>query len=548
MTKQRLFLGALGLVLALAIPLAAGPSGAEWDQMKKDFYRDFANADMGVKKSALERIAAVNTADAGKLLISVYGAIKRDTDAQEKKIQVEIDDLENTLKSLRKNPSALSAGEQDRKAKLEAQVKVQSDAIQKIKNESKNLLDTIAGAIGKFTDPAAVAELRALVINKNSDWADRYAVLSGLISAKSSGVGSICLEAAKDSDPRVRILALDALLNLDECKAAESLFVTAIEDPAQWQIRLCGVSGAEKLRSKNGIAAMIRQLKKEDGRLRDDISGALKRMIGMDFGYNALSWEEWWKTNGDKWDGKPIGGGATAGKTEKSPGGAPGGTTTEPPTFFGLKITSKKIVFVLDVSGSMLDPSAPPEGADKPPPVVSGGGNGPAPAPWEPGLKGAKIDVLKYEFEKTMNKLEVKTTFNIIVFSDNPLQWKDKMQTATPPIKAEAIDFVKKQAAAGSTNTGDSLEKAFELAGNGLHDKSYAALVDTIYLMSDGMPCAGKWPTPDEVIKKVREWNVLSKVIINTVGMGDKALGPGNFNGQFLQSLSQMTGGIFVKR
>ncbi|KAF0241653.1 MAG: hypothetical protein FD180_4326 [Planctomycetota bacterium] len=542
MTKQRLFLGALGLVLALAIPLFAGPSAAEWEQTKKDFYRDFANADMGVKKTALERVAAVNTVDAAKLLIAIYGGIKREADAKEAKLQAEIDDLENTLKPLRKAQGSLQSGEAARKAKLEAEVKVASDAITKIREEAKTLLDVIASAIGKFTDPAAVSELRALVI-KGQDWADRYAVLAGLIAAKAQGVGSLCLEAAKDPDPRVRILALDALLDLGDIKAAEPLFVKAVEDPAHWQIRLSGIAGVEKLRSKDGMAAMIRQLKKEDGRLRDDISGALKRLIGMDFGYDAVAWENWWKTNGEKWDGKPIGGGAPPSGNEKSGGGA-GGTTAEPPTFFGLKITSKKIVFVLDISGSMNDPSVPPEGADKPPPVVSGGGNGPAPAPWEPGKKGTKLEVLKYEFEKTMNKLHEKTTFNIIVFSDNPLQWKDKMQTATPPIKAEAIDFVNKQAGNGMTNTGDSLEKAFELAGQGLKDKSYAALVDTIYLMTDGMPCAGKWPTQDEVVKKVKEWNSLSKVIINCVALGDKS----NYNQTFLNTLASMTGGICVKR
>lgn len=539
MTRNRLFLGVLGLVLALALPIAAGPSAAEWDQMKKDFFRDFANADISVKKSALDRIAGVNTSDAAKLLISVYGQIKRDADAQDDKCGAAMADLEKKLKPLR-GATQLSAGELDRKNKLEAELKGISDDQQKKRDEAKKLLDTIASSIGRFTDPAAVSELRTMVL-KAADWTDRYAILSGLLEAKAEGVGAICLEAAKDRDPRVRIIALDGLLRLGDVKAAEPLFVAAVED-SEWQIRLSGIAGVEKLKCKAGIAAMIRQLKKEDGRLRDDLSGTLKRLTGMDFGYNASAWDEWWKTNGERWDGNPVGGAKVAGNDVKSAGGA-GGTTAEPPTFFGLKITSKKIVFVLDVSGSMADPSEPPPDKDKPP-VVNSGGNGPAPEPWEPGLKGTKLEVLKWEFERTVKKLDDKVTFNIIVFASDVQRWKDKMQPATPAVKAEAIDFVKKQSPTSQTNTGDALEKAFELAGQGLSDKSYAALVDTIYLMSDGAPNAGKYPNPDDIIRKVKEWNVLSKVIINTVGLGN----PTNYNPNFLSQLAGMTGGVFVKR
>ncbi len=538
MIKKRLFLGVLGLILALALPVAAGPSAAEWDQIKKDFYRDFANPDLSVKKSALDRVAGVNSTDSAKLLISVYGQIKRECDAQDDKAGAEMADLEKKLKPLR-GSTQLSAGEMDRKNKLEAELKVLSDARQKKGDEAKALLDTIASSIGRFTDPGAVAELRTMCL-KAADWTDRYAILSGLLAAKAEGVGGICLEAAKDRDPRVRIIALDGLLSLGDIKAAEPLFVAAVED-SEWQIRLSGIAGIEKLRCKTGIAAMIRQLKKEDGRLRDDLSGTLKRLTGMDFGYNAAAWDEWWKTNGEKWDGKPVGG-AVAGNDVKSPGGA-GGTTTEPPTFFGLKITSKKIVFVLDVSGSMAEPSEPPPDKNKPP-VVNSGGNGPAPEPWEAGLKGNKLEVLKWEFERTIKKLDDKVTFNIIVFASDVQRWKDKMQQATPAVKAEAIDFVKKQAPTSQTNTGDALEKAFELAGQGLNDKSYAALVDTIYLMSDGSPNAGKYPNPDDIIRKVTEWNKLSKVIINTVGLGN----PTNYNPNFLNQLAGMTGGVFVKR
>lgn len=540
---KKIVLGVAGLFLALALPAAAGPSGAEWDQMKKDFYRDFGNPDVGVRTTALNRIAAANTVDAAKFLLQIYAKVKADTDAMDDKYQAAIDENEKRLKPLRQASSGLSAGEADRKAKLEAEVKATSEEKQKKDDEAKVILDAIAASIGKFTDPGAVGELRGMVL-KSPDWTDRYAILSGLLESGAEGVATICLEAAKDKDTRVKILALDGLLKFANVQAAVPLFVAAVEDPS-WQVRLSGVAGVEKYKSKEGVAAMVRQMKKEDGRLRDDISGALERMTGMKFGWNATAWEEWWKTNGDKWDGKPVGGGATPpgpGGDVKSPGGA-GGTTAEPPTFFGLKVTSKKIVFVLDISGSMLDPSEPPPDAKKPDNVVSGK-NGPPPDPWEPGMSGSKIEVLKHEFARTIKKLDEKVTFNIIVFSDNFLIWKEKMQSATPAVKQEAIEFVKKQAAQGQTNTGDALERAFELAGQGLNDKSYAALVDTIYLMSDGSPNAGKYPNADAIKRKVEEWNKLSKVIIHTIGLGN----PNNYNPTFLQQLAGMTGGTFVKR
>jgi len=536
MTKQRLILGVLALVaIAFALPLAAERTAAQWEQDKKDFYRDFQNPDLKVKQGSLERIAAVNTVDAAKFMLAVYGQLKRDNDAVRSKMDAEVADLDKKLKPLRAS-TQLSAGELDRRTKLEAEQKAIVDAATAKMDENKKLLDIVATCLTRFNDPAAVQELRNLVL-KSPDWTDRLAILTGLLQSGAEGVGSICLEAAKDKDVRVRIVALDGLLRL-KVAAAVPLFVAAVEDP-EWQIRLSGIAGVEEYKSKDGVTAMIRQLGKEDGRLRDDISGALKRLTGMDFGYQADVWQKWWNENKDKWSGP----GTTPGSAPVKSGGGGGGTTAEPPTFFGLKITSKKVLFVLDITGSMNDPSEPPEDAKKPGNVVSGG-NAPPPDPWEPGKKGTKIEVLKYEFERTISKLDPKVTFNIIVYSVPVLVWKEKMMPATPPNRAEAIDFVKKQSANGMTATGDALEKAFELAGNGVRDKNYAALVDTIYLMTDGAPNAGKYPTTDDILRKVGEWNTLSKVIINTIGLGDKS----NYNPDFLMRLAKMTGGTFVKR
>jgi hypothetical protein len=541
MTKQRFVLGVLAMAFAFALPLSAGPSAAEWDQMKKDFWKEWSNPDPLVRKNALSAIAAANTVDAAKFLLGIYRGLKGELDKAERDANAKIADLEKTLKPLRA-ATQLSTGEMDRRNKLEAELKVVCEDWQKKKDDSESLLNIIAGALSKFTDAAAVSELRTMVL-KSPDWEDRYAILTGLIASKAEGVGSICLEAAKDVDPRIRIIALDGLLQF-KVDAAAPLFVKAVEDPQHWQIRLCGVAGCEHYKSKDGISAMIRQLGKEDGRLRDDISGTLKRLTGMDFGYNAKNWDEWWSKAKDGWNGQPVGGGpAKPPDGAAKSGGGGGGTTAEPPTFFGLKITSKKVVFVLDISGSMNDPSEPPPDKQKPQDVTSGG-NGPPPEPWEPGLKGTKLEVLKHEFEKMMKKLDPKVTFNIIVYGQTHLLWKDKMQQATPPIKAEAVDFVKKQPGAGQTNMGDALEEAFKLAGQGLNDKNYAALVDTIYLMSDGSPNAGKYPNTTDIIKKVEEWNKLSKVIINTVGLGN----PSNYNPDFLMRLAQMSGGTFVKR
>jgi hypothetical protein len=532
---------ALAAILAGGIHVAAEGEAAAWDAAKKDFYRDFGNPDIAVKRAALDRIAGLNHVDAAKFLLSIYAQLKLENDGVERKRDAQVEDLEKTLKPLRKSSSSLSAGERDRMTKLEAELKVVIDDAEKKTTANTQLLDVIAASLSKFSDPAAVAELRSRVI-KSPDWTDRYAILHGLIASNAPGVGTICLDAAKDKEVRVRMLALDGCFRF-KVDAALPLFVAACEDPL-WQIRLIGVAAVEHYKSKDGISAIIRQLKKEDGRLRDDISGALKRMTGMDFGYNADIWEKWWTDNKEKWNGQPAGGAAAGGGSSKTGGGGPGGTTAEPPTFFGLKITSKKIVFCLDISGSMNDPSEPPKDKLAPPVVVSG--NGPPPEPWEPGMKGTKIEVLKHEFEKTVTKMDPKISFNIIVYSDTHLVWKDKMQLATPAIKAEAIDFVKAQPANGATNMGDALEAAFELAGAGLKDKHYAALVDTIYVMSDGSPNAGKYPAADgsDIIRKVKEWNELSKVIINTVGLGD----PTNYNPNFLAKLAGMTGGTFVKR
>jgi hypothetical protein len=63
---------------------------------------------------------------------------------------------------------------------------------------------------------------------------------------------------------------------------------------------------------------------------------------------------------------------------------------------------------------------------------------------------------------------------------------------------------------------------------------------DTIYLLSDGNPNRGRITTLSDLLRKVTRWNLLSRVVIHTIRIGEAA------GSSFLESLAKATGGRYV--
>ena len=162
--------------------------------------------------------------------------------------------------------------------------------------------------------------------------------------------------------------------------------------------------------------------------------------------------------------------------------------------YFGLDVgASKRMAFLCDFSGSMTE-KVTVKKAD--------------------GSSGSerKIDVLKKELVRVIEKLPKDAAINIIYFDASYKPWKKKLYPLKGKGRAQAVNWVQSRNNGSGTNVFDTLEFA-------LHDKQ----VDTIFLLTDGNPSRGKYLDPEVIATEVGILNRLRGVTINCIAFGEKS-------------------------
>ncbi len=299
----------------------------------------------------------------------------------------------------------------------------------------------------------------------------------GILGAQSDEVVKRLLGLLKSRAPDVLNAAMGALGRMKATEAFEP--IRGLLDHEAWQVRAGAIEALAALRVKEGIPALIARLEKEEGRLKYDIASALKRLTGEKLGTNAATWKKWWDDHGAGFEVPPDSGVADAPEE---------GMTT----YYGIPVVSKRIIFLLDISGSMSTPLAIGEtqaGTAKP--------------------STTRLDVAKKELAETIDRLAKDVRFNIILFDDRQDPWEKAIQPADEPHRTDAKKFLERQRPRGGTDIYDPLEAA-------MMDKD----VDTIFLLSDGSPGSGKFVQADDILREVRKLNRSRKVVIHTIAVG----------------------------
>jgi hypothetical protein len=196
---------------------------------------------------------------------------------------------------------------------------------------------------------------------------------------------------------------------------------------------------------------------------------SMKAISGQDYGYAPDAWDKWW-------DGKKRGKLTEEGKIAAE-------ETVSVATYYHFKVFSDRVLFVVDVSGSMMDP------------------------PYSPN----RIEVAHRELKKTILALDEKTLFNVMTFAGNVFIWQKRGEVpATAENKKKALAWVQMRLMPrGGTNTYDALMRS--LSDN--------PLVDTVFFLSDGLPSRGIYEMPEQILIKLRYANRFRKVIFNTVAL-----------------------------
>jgi hypothetical protein len=399
----------------------------------------------------------------------------------------------------------------------------------------------LVSSLSRFKADATVKELLK-ELTGNSSWVKRASVAEALGQMSHADVPAALAEAArKDSEPQVRISAMDSVRELGAAAAVPAL-VECLKHEF-WQVKATAAAALKSLKAKEAVEPLIEALAKADGRLKTEFNEALAAITGVDKHGDAAVWKGWWEVNKDavtKGTYAPAPGEATAGK--KTDGGT---------TFYGIPVNSRNVVFILDRSGSMMEPSE----WEIPNDVATGGG-GKDPAADIKKTGDRKIDIARWQLKRALAMMPDGAEFNIIFYSHEWTALSDRMLKLSASTRRQSFDFIDKLDPFGPTNIYDPLEKGLSFASTGaMAEKVLKSGPDTIYFLTDGMPNAGQVPNAPDILVKVKELNKTKKVKIHTVGVFSTPKAPAGvvvvggeaqLGGAFLKQLAEENGGQYV--
>jgi uncharacterized protein YegL len=410
----------------------------------------------------------------------------------------------------------------------------------------------------------AVQSAAVSVLRKVRDEAAVKALADEAMAKGSWNVRGPVLEAMGAFASPVAVEALRKILRTEETRAlAAALFALSENHPPEalddvrkltghlaWQVRLGTLEYLERLRDKGTLGLLVDRLEAESGRLRFEVVGTLKAITGKNYGTDANKWRAY------------VGGGEKAadevGKPPPGPGAAGGRAVATgavekvEPTYYGMKVYSDKVVFVIDMSLSMNEEMVIDRetlvretGAV----VSSGHGEAGEKKPEGPKLDDeiapiewwkikTRMDFARSQLRYVISTLQHDQCFDVVWFSDSVKAWQGHMIPASRAAKLKAADWLDALECEGGTDTWAGLSKALNLVGRGTEDENYSRGADTIYFMSDGEPSKGDIKDKDQIVAAIERISKVRHVKVHVVQIGTSPLA-------FMKRLAAVTGGDY---
>jgi uncharacterized protein YegL len=206
-------------------------------------------------------------------------------------------------------------------------------------------------------------------------------------------------------------------------------------------------------------------------------------------------------------------------------------------TFYGLKTAGQKIVFVVDISGSMEGKNEGTLQDRVTGAAVQAGGSAIASAIGgsigslvgkQTTSEVTKLGGAKRELIPALEGLPEGSSFSIITFGNESKPWILGMAAASSKNTGVAVAFVKQLEANGGTPARKALQQAF----------SYPDAT-IIFFLSDGQPTDA---SAADILGEVRTLNAQRHLVVSTVGLG------ADQDEKFLSTLASENGGHYVKK
>ncbi len=276
----------------------------------------------------------------------------------------------------------------------------------------------------------------------------------------------VALEAVVDASQEWRILsmALRALAHQDTGAPVPAHLLRRAK-AREWQVRLALAEGLVAYRHVDAVGALIDLLGDKRLRVRAGAAKSLEALTGESHDISQKAWARWYRKQKGEIRFLPR---ASRPKHAKEREYAFGHNR-----FFGTRIRSDRVALVLDKSESMYY-----------------------------GLFDQVVD----EVAAFLSAALPTTFFGVIEFDAEPRPWQKRLVPANAGNAEEVIDFLQRAKPTGPTNIIDSLRMALALPD-----------VDSVVLLSDGLPNRGDPQTPNEILEQVRQQNRYARVSIHTL-------------------------------
>ncbi len=407
------------------------------------------------------------------------------------------------------------------------------------KENDAGVLVALADALGRGMDDDGATSLAMRLASKDPDVVGAAARALGRTRAKGDATAALLEPILAHGHASARVGAIDGLsiaspevlaTHLDTLvidKAIEPRIATcdglallgtkaigtlaSLLDDASWRVRVAAYEAAISIWSKDVIPLLIERSRTEAGRLQADAFRALRTITGADVGPDSDLWNAWWKAKGAALDLGPRPAIDRYGRIRRA---APSGASFDPTktaAFFRLPIHSKRLAFVFDFSGSMRDP-------------VEGGGS------------GTKAELARLEFARVMAGLSNDQFFDLFIH---------RYPSVFPPapLLTRALGALAPGGDASARKAIGWLSKEEPKGWGAFYDALVAIAadeLDTIVLLSDGVPSRGTYDRDFRLIPEFVKANRFRRVAVDTVLVGRTGS-----DRTFLSDLADATGGRF---
>jgi hypothetical protein len=375
----------------------------------------------------------------------------------------------------------------------------------------------------------------------------RYATLRAVTTCGfREGVPALVRALLGSSNPLIRMAAAETAGGLRLADNGPDL-IPLLED-SSWQVQIAAIQGLASIRVQDAVSPLI-ELMDDGGRASEECADALFRITALDLPVDASVWRTTWErlSSIDGWRIPTDEELAKKAANRKKYDALYGAKSDEATTFGGIPTSSTRILFIIDVSGSMADFVVERENFD---------------AGYE---DFEKLTIVKTELMRTIESLGEDVLFNIVAFASELDTWKKGMVRANNVNRASAQAFVRKlepiggpeaqalaaaglggtaNLAAGKTNTFKALMYPFGVDPDAKRpstgeEGAMANPIDTVFFLSDGRPSTGKHTDTQTILDEVKRLNELYRMVFHTIAIGE-------FQKEFLRSLAEANDGVFV--